>query len=850
MKQKNALLKRVKILNAVLIAALSAVIAGCAPAASGGDGNGIPGAGDSFEVFYSLTFELNGGNFLEGETAPEKYSAKNRPALPQVVRDGFVFGGWYTSGDFTDESKITEISAGQTGDLELFAKWISNTGISILGASGSEAKITWKEDENENIILTAGLDKESNNFDCDWYVGGELNEEKSNVLTVAKADWKNKFLFICVQLFTEDGLVYSNNVEIDRKAPGIPVVYGLDINSKHEDSTVDVSFSWNNPADKDFAGIKIELLDKDKNVLDSKDVKVSEMAKLGGSTSFKINKTDLENTEYDLDKINEIIKIKGISVNVSSYDAANNISSPAGICVLSTSYFNLDDPDHIFEIYQAFAGNIDKEYSEKDLMVALKNSVGTAYIDCLNSEDGKIITAWSMGGLFKITLGEGIEEIGTEFTSEINIQSLDARYVKTIDKQAFENLNLSDINLEKIESIGEEAFRNNPFTSLTIPETCKEIGESAFENCKNLSSVEIKGVCNIKSEAFYGTNLKQVTLCHGCTVSDDAFPKDCVINYKDSNFKSKDGKVSVSVKNNPEKSGTFMLDITGDGALEFENGVSPWVGIADKIIKVTIGEGITAIGNSALSGTAITEITLPDSLIKIDQNAFKDCANLAKVENSVNVKYVYDGAFSGTKLCEYELSSHFIFFGGEIHFLGEPYQEGINPFPLKLNESNTFPEGCKLYWCEDLSNEFYAKRIFIREEYVDYEICGTGVLGDGKDLFKSDNVIRNLKITDGCTLINENYFINVEFIEGSVEGSVIIPSSVEEIGDFAFIDKENLKTVTIEDVSKLTKIGKNSFKGTGITEITLPENCTYIKNGENASFDAGVTVIGGNPITE
>lgn len=721
-----------------------------------------------------------------------------------------------------------------------------NTEIKILGASGPEAKITWKEDENENIILTAGLDKESNNFDCDWYVGGELNEEKSNVLTVAKADWKNKFLFICVQLFTEDGLVYSNNVEIDRKAPGIPVVYGLDINSKHEDSTVDVSFSWNNPCDKDFAGIKIELLDKDKNVLDSKDVKVSEMAKFGGSTSFKINKTDLENTEYDLDMVNEIIKIKGISVNVSSYDTANNISSPAEICVLSTSYFNLDDPDHIFEIYQAFAGNIDKEYSEMDLMVALKNSVGTAYIDGLNSEDGKIITAWSFGGLFKITLGEGIEEIGTEFKSEINIQSLDARYVKTIDKQAFENLNLSDINLEKIESIGEEAFRNNPFTSLTIPETCKEIGVSAFQNCKNLSSVEIKGVCNIESKAFYGTNLKQVTLCKGSDISKTAFPNDCVINYKDSNFKSKDGKVSVSVKNNPEKSGTFMLDITGNGALEFENNVSPLAGIANKIIKVTIGEGITAIGNSALSGTAITEITLPDSLIKIDHNAFKDCANLAKVENSVNVKYLYDGAFSGTKLCEYELSRKFIFTDGEIHFIGEPYQEGINPFPLKLNESDTFPEDCKLYWREDLRNGFYAKRIFIREEYVDYEICGTGVLGDGEDQFESDNVIRNLKITDGCTLINKKYFIYVDFIEGSV----IIPSSVEEIGDFAFIDKKDLKTVTIEGASKLTKIGKNSFKDTGITEITLPENCTYIKDGKNDSFDASVTINGGNPITE
>lgn len=124
-------------------------------------------------------------------------------------------------------------------------------------------------------------------------------------------------------------------------------------------------------------------------------------------------------------------------------------------------------------------------------------------------------------------------------------------------------------------------------------------------------------------------------------------------------YESLDKKVAIFKKDNPEKPETFMLEISGNGELEFENNESPWFDIKEKITKVTIGEGITYIGNSALCGTAITEITLPDSLKKIGINAFKDCADLAEVKNTGNIQYIYEGAFTGTKLKEFQLSNNF-----------------------------------------------------------------------------------------------------------------------------------------------------------------------------------------------
>lgn len=71
-----------------------------------------------------------------------------------------------------------------------------------------------------------------------------------------------------------------------------------------------------------------------------------------------------------------------------------------------------------------------------------------------------------------------------------------------------------------------------------------------------------------------------------------------------------------------------------------------------KITSVTIGEGVKEISKELFSGcTNLKKISLPDSLLKIEESAFKDCTALTEVTIPKNVATISQEAFSAcTKL--------------------------------------------------------------------------------------------------------------------------------------------------------------------------------------------------------
>lgn len=70
--------------------------------------------------FSKLQYELNGGT--NTNDAPTSYEEGQALTLPIPTKEGNEFLGWYLNSDFSGES-ITEISADQTGDIKLYAKW-------------------------------------------------------------------------------------------------------------------------------------------------------------------------------------------------------------------------------------------------------------------------------------------------------------------------------------------------------------------------------------------------------------------------------------------------------------------------------------------------------------------------------------------------------------------------------------------------------------------------------------------------------------------------------------------------------------------------------------------------------
>lgn len=90
------------------------------------------------------------------------------------------------------------------------------------------------------------------------------------------------------------------------------------------------------------------------------------------------------------------------------------------------------------------------------------------------------------------------------------------------------------------------------------------------------------------------------------------------------------------------------LTISGTGAMKSWALNSPWSEHSDKITKVIIEKGVTAIGEQAFSGCGkITEITIPDSVTNIKTGAFFECAGLTSIEIPESVTEMGHSVFYG-----------------------------------------------------------------------------------------------------------------------------------------------------------------------------------------------------------
>ena len=71
---------------------------------------------------YAITYELAGGTNNTGN--PDSYTMSDETiTLADAEKTGYYFEGWYTDTSYSNESKVTTIPSGSTGDITLYAKW-------------------------------------------------------------------------------------------------------------------------------------------------------------------------------------------------------------------------------------------------------------------------------------------------------------------------------------------------------------------------------------------------------------------------------------------------------------------------------------------------------------------------------------------------------------------------------------------------------------------------------------------------------------------------------------------------------------------------------------------------------
>lgn len=330
------------------------------------------------------------------------------------------------------------------------------------------------------------------------------------------------------------------------------------------------------------------------------------------------------------------------------------------------------------------------------------------------------------------------------------------------------------INGISVTVIGEECFNyygnpKNPYLkeieSIVLPDTVVRIGTRAFSQCQKLTSVNIPESTEIIDDFVFSgcDSLKEITLPG-----------------KDIEYKSPGKAFSLS-----------------------------------GIEKVNLNDGITTIPKGFLDGSKVTSLTIPQSVTKIDKDAFDET-----LLNELTIT-------GNSKLLEsYDVNAAFMFMDKSSDPKRKFYMEklSVSHLPIEIPFSNLYDivyDEENGMWNFELTEESNAYR-GDTEGFVYY-------LND-----KGQAILERYHGTDTEVTVPKKIGLQslvVGIDKGAFEGSsitkVTLPDAVTEIGNSAFADCEKLEEIVLS--ASLEKIGNSAFEGCGrLEKITLPEGVTNI----------------------
>lgn len=392
----------------------------------------------------------------------------------------------------------------------------------------------------------------------------------------------------------------------------------------------------------------------------------------------------------------------------------------------------------------------------------------------LNQEPKIIITGLKDGASFE---GNKLT-ISSEFTS--------------IAPKAFQGLDSSVTTVgvsqdSQLEVIGAYAFSDNPnITKVDLSNATKliSIENGVFYQNSKLASITLPSTDTLE---FIGSS------CFGRCISLDN------IDLSQTGI----SKISVATFAGCRSLTNILLrnkeQITWIGASAFQTCISLIrMGVAgDATVNIT--NKIEYIGASAFENCSKSTITFEDidqsELSYIGYKAFYGCNNCHEVYVPKKVRYVGDGAFGGN-----------------------PDVRSIGVAPGNVggyysNDNYLYNYDNELVAACNNSGNFTNKVTTIRPYALSYITFGDEIL----DLSKTQ-----------LTTIGDHAFDHLNYATADKPVSVILPTTIREIGEFAF-QYTNIIDINFGDLINLQAIPENLFDGNiGLTEVIVPNGIQSI----------------------
>ncbi len=380
-----------------------------------------------------------------------------------------------------------------------------------------------------------------------------------------------------------------------------------------------------------------------------------------------------------------------------------------------------------------------------------------------------------------------------------------------------------------VTSISNWAFSHcDNLQDLSLGNTIKEIGNNAFYSCDNLPSTIIipDNVTKIGSHAFdqyhhtiknfvLGKNLKKIG-----SSAIDLFYEDINIYFNGSltdwcNINKGDGKTN-----------TGWLSTAGG----YYN-----LYIGDSLVtSVTIPEEITEVNDFAFSRCiSITSVNIPENVTVIGANAFNACRNLEYVQLSRGIREIRSQAFSYTAITEITIpntietmneGNGYGCFRDAKNLKKVVFEEGLKKIPdYALYDSDGVNLICDVTIPSTV--EIIGQGAFNGCSNLKSITIPNSVTNISKDAFRNCTNIESITIPNSVTSIGDYAFADCDSLT-----SIEIPHTVASIGDFTFEYCDNLTNIEISD--NVTSIGRGAFSATAYYENSdnWENNVLYIGN--------------------
>lgn len=312
-----------------------------------------------------------------------------------------------------------------------------------------------------------------------------------------------------------------------------------------------------------------------------------------------------------------------------------------------------------------------------------------------------------------------------------------------------------------IEAIGKDSIRCESLEEIWLPYGTKIIGEQSFYGATKLKKIVIpETVESIESNAFYGcTNLTIYAPKGSYAYQYASENKISVVDYSEYEY-SIDNGTAIITKNTgvcwyiilPTELGGYPVTAVGPDAF-FNN---------QYLKSVIVPEGYLTIMSSAFSYcTNLRQIDLPDSLLGLNSNAFRQDPLLTEITIPAKTE-LWRNPFTDC--------------------------DGLTNIILDEQAKNLMK----------ISNALYS--------------------ADGTYLFSYPAGLNEtvFNVPDGTKTIGYNSLRSTQFTE------ITLPASVQTIEDYALVNCSNLKKIVIPQT--VSSIGENTFYNCGNVTIYAPAN--------------------------